>query len=356
MPVDQPIAIFEDGSPEHRRDVDALEGLGVSIPECWRPRAPGTQIPAFRKVWVRQVISGSPLGFSLSMSRSRRVPWARIARLEQVGDPYFAAHAARFAKLLKNAVRNVGAVMRVEVRVLHRESSVRQALITAMHSEGGVLSRTPSYYRHTHLLDVTCSAAEMFGRLPSVARRRIRQPINRGLLLRENAVRNDDVGRLLELMHSAFSRTSGGFDRARSERDILASIREPAHRPLFTLEDAERSDSNRIVSFALGADNGDHVTYTHGASERSAGLGGLPLGYAPIWAMAEWGIRRGVRWIDLGGISLAEGENVALSGITSFKRQFGGVDAQVADEVTLVMRPSSVSVERLIGRWTSSRR
>lgn len=349
--MDPRIELCEDGSAEHRRALQQLEASGVSVPASWRPCEGEGSTNRERRLWLSFAGYFIPLGVLLLVSRSRRVPWARIARVEHLGNPYYAQHAAKVAQLLRRGTLAVGRVMRLEVRLLHRERSVRDSLSKALQHEGASTVTAPRMYRHTHIIEVTASAAQMFAQLPSVARRRIRQPTNHGLLTRTNAASLADIPRLLSLLDSAFSRTGGHPQMSAWENDLSRAVCNPEFHPLVTLEHADRPRPERIVSFALGAHNGDHITYQHGASERGGGLGGLPLGYAPIWALAEYGISRGVRYIDLGGISASSDPSHPLHGITAFKRNFGGQDAEIADELSLTLNATNVRLEKHVGKW-----
>jgi lipid II:glycine glycyltransferase (peptidoglycan interpeptide bridge formation enzyme) len=154
---------------------------------------------------------------------------------------------------------------------------------------------------------------------------------------------------MLELMEKAFSRTNGRPRLAPAQQDLLAAIDGPEFRPLITLERPDRTGLERIVAFALGAFNGDHVTYVHGAAERGGGLGRLPLAYAPVWELMRWAADRGATWFDLGGIPPTDDPNHPLAGIASFKRRFGGQDIEVASELHLTLSPLDTRIERAVG-------
>ncbi len=343
------VALSDDGSTEHRRSLQELRDAGVSVPASWHPEVGDASAFGERRIWLSEAHPAAPLGLMVSISSSRRVPWARIAHIEHLGDPYLAKHASRIGQLIRVGAQQIGRVMRLEVRLLHREASIRESLAAGLADQGAHGVRHPAMYRSTRVLEVLGTSAQMFAKLPGVARRNICQPLNHGLLIKTNAVRERDVPRLLALMEATFARTGGHEHRDRWARDLLRAVRNPDHRPLATLERAEGSGGNAIVAFALGAHNGDHITYHHGAVDRSAGLGSLPLGYAPIWALVEWGVSRGVRWIDLGGITTSTDPSHPLQGITAFKRNFGGQDAIVADEMRLTLSPANVQLEKTLG-------
>ncbi len=346
--------ICDVGSHGHQEGLQQLEALGAALPASWHWRhvvsSAGERLNE-RAFWVSVPHPTAPLGVLISVARSRRVPWANIAHVEQLGDAYFAEHAARVARMLLLGVQSLGRVMRLNIRLLHLNEQVRGSLGTAFADEGGERVSSPSMYTQTHVLDVQDTAAQMFTRLPARTKRRIREPGKHGLVVRTNAVVLQDIPRLIALMDASFARTGGQLGQKQRVHDLSRAVHNPQHYPLVTLEHAERTDNERIVAFALGAYNGDHVTYCHGASARGEGLsGGLSLSDAPVWALVEWGVNRGVSWVDLGGISPVDSPDDPLAGISAFKRNFGGRDAHVADEWRLTLNRFNVRLETYIGK------
>lgn len=344
------IRLVADGAAEHRQALEALHALGCAIPECWRPRGDLGTRHGDKRYWVTSRDLSDPLGFGLRVSRSRRVPWARIVRVEHLGDPLLAERADETARLVKEAVESLGQVMRLEIRLFHREPAIRDTLAHALEREGVSLARRGLLYRLTNVVDLRSPAEELLAALPAAARKGIREPLNKGLVL-GSAITGADVPRLLRLMQAAFSRTDGRLQSEVAEQDLQLAIADPAFRPIATLERPDRSGPDRIAAFALGTHNGDHVTYSHGAAERDGGLGRLPLGYAPVWALMQWGVEHGARWFDLGGIAPTDDPNHPLAGITEFKRRFGGADLEVASEMQLVLSDVNARIEKLVGQW-----
>ncbi len=342
------IRFHEDGTPGHLRALDALERAGCPVPEGWRARGPSPTPLDERRWWVSNDQHPSTLGFLLRVSQSRRVPWAQIARVDQLGGPCVDAFAPEIARLIHDAVTKVGRVMRAEVRVFHREAAARATHARALEAVGFQLASRYTLYRFTHALNIAGDSAAMLKALPSGTRQRIREPQRKGLVLRTTAsVR--DVPRLLALMDGAFSRTDGRLQRELAQRDLTLAVEAPTYRPLVTLEHAGGSGPERIVAFALGAHNGDHVTYMHGAAERGGGLGTVSLGYAPVWELVRWASEHGATWFDLGGVTTSEDPKHPMAGIAHFKRRFGGTDIEVATELQLTIRPMETRLERLVG-------
>ncbi len=343
------IRLFDAGSVEHERALQQLESVGCAVPECWRPTRSAITSDGDRRWWVSDGDAERPLGFMMRASHSRRVPWARIARVEYLGDPHFAARANEVAALIRQAVAEIGRVMRVEVRVFNRDPAIRSALTSALAAHGFTVAPKHALYRLTRAVSIAGSAEDVFERLPTNVRRRIRDALGAGLVIRYGATPSD-VPRLLDLMQAAFARTRGRLQREKARQDLLIAIAAPAHRPLVTLERPNVSGPARIAAFALGAANGDHVTYIHGATERGGDLARLSLAYAPVWELMRWATEHGANWFDLGGIPPTTDPSHPLAGIAAFKRRFGGEDIEVATEMHCVINPGNTRLERLVGR------
>jgi hypothetical protein len=347
LPSDPPIELHAFGSAVHRSDLDHLAGLGVSIPERWRPRV--TPPPSGeRRYWVADTTPDGRVGLALSVSRTRKVPWASLARLEQLGDRYFAERADRVMALLTLAMQRIGGIMRLEVRLLDRADAVRSALSAALLGVGARSAPSHRVYRLTHLLDIEGTPSDRLARLSPGVRAHITRPSKLGLVVRTNGVTPKDVPFLASLMASTFRRTGGSLHTDEVQRDLQDAIAAPEYRPIFTLEHAHRDDSERIVAFAMGCDDGDHVTYRHGASVRSEALRSMTGSFPVVWAMVEWAAARGHRWVDLGGITPVDDHDHPLAGISAFKRRFAGQDALVAEEYELVVNARDAWLERRI--------
>jgi hypothetical protein len=246
-------------------------------------------------------------------------------------------------------VRKSGRVLRLDVRIVHRDPAVREALVAACLLAG---AREPSPYRQyrlTRVLELDDAEESLFARLPATTRRAVRRPEKAGLCAGEG-ISADDVPHLLGMLERAFERNAGKAPRGEAERDLRLAITVPSHRRVATLERTDRSGPERIVAFALGVDNGDHVVFSHGASARGEAFANLPLAYAPIWSLVQWAAQRGAHWFDLGGVTQSPDPSHPQAGIAEFKRRFGGTEMEVAREMRFALDPTGLAVERLVGR------
>jgi len=342
------VRVSADGSAEHRRAIGQMQAAGFPVPECWRPQDGVPASGANERLWVSRD-DAPTIGMMLIVSPSRRVPWSRIARVEQLGGEALASHASATASLLVEAVRTIGRVMRVHVRVFDRHERVRDALASALRAARFAPVSDAFQYTHTHVIDLSDPEDRLMGRMTPAARRAVREPLKKGLQLRTDATAAD-IPRMLELMSAAFDRTGSLLGEDIARHDLSLAIQWPDRRPLVTLERADVAGPMRIVAFAMGLHDGDHVTYHHGATERGGDLARLTLSYAPLWELIRWAKGRGVSWFDLGGVTASEEVSHPLSGITAFKRRFGGTDTEVATELQWIVRPFDCAIEERVGR------
>lgn len=284
----------------------------------------------------------------ISVASSRRVPWARIITVDHLGGVSDSASATTIASTLVAAIRRTKRVMRARVRVIEKQDVRRQLIVDALRAQGFLESRETRGYTHTHILGLNQPDDVLFRNVSASARRAIQEPLKRGLAL-STCAGIGDVQRLLNLMEAAFARTGAALDQALAQRDLELAIELRDRRPLVTLERGDVRGPDRIVAFAMGLHNGDHVTYHHGAAERGGELASLSLSYAPLWELVRWARARDVAWFDFGGITVSDDPRHPQAGIAKFKRRFGGSDARVATEMEWIVRGADVAIERTIG-------
>jgi lipid II:glycine glycyltransferase (peptidoglycan interpeptide bridge formation enzyme) len=102
-------------------------------------------------------------------------------------------------------------------------------------------------------------------------------------------------------------------------------------------------DPDRLVAFALGLRQGDHVEYRSAASTRDVRG---PVGYGLVWHLMEWGREVGASWFDFGGLPNPSATPPELAGIVRFKESFGGEPLLFREEFVLETRPVLSSLRR----------
>ncbi len=304
------------------------------------------------RYWIGAPHSDAIMGLSVRTSGSRRVPWATLVRADIHISYLHAQRANEFASFLIAGMQALPRVMRADLRLVSKNRNARDEMITALAGVANVSYPKAMMYTHTHVITLGSRDDDTFATFPATLRRAVRRPLSAGLVLSTDVL-PADLPRLLDLMKSSFTRTGSALQRDLAASDLKFAIADQSHRLLVTLQLPTVTGPERIVAFALGVDNGDHVTYLHGAASREPELGTLPLNYAPMWRLMQWGISRGASWFDLGGITVNADPASPLAGIAEFKRRFGGEDMEVASEVRVEVGTTNARLEKLVSRLIS---
>jgi lipid II:glycine glycyltransferase (peptidoglycan interpeptide bridge formation enzyme) len=202
-------------------------------------------------------------------------------------------------------------------------------------------------YSQTLAMDLVPSEEELFAKLHSTARRHIRAPGKKGLVLRP--VTDPALGdRLESIFNETFRRTGTVPEQRPWEAIIKLSAAEPTRSRVVGIFDDAVPTPDGLIAFAWGCAQGRYATYEAGASVRRPDLGNTPLSYAPLWDLITWARRdTGSTQFDLGGIT-SGGPNDPRHGISEFKRYFSDNIVQVAEEWTMEPAPLRASLARAI--------
>lgn len=265
----------------------------------------------------------------LQESRSRRPPWRRILRLVRFGRGCSAEDLERSVVALRG-LADAGGILRVHVEGWSEDPETLEALARACAGAGFTETGRPRSYRHTLWIDLRPEEDEILAGFHATGRRHIRAPAKKGFEVRP-ITEPAHADRLGQLHASAFARTGGSAP----EVDWALAIRAGAEHPerirlvgLFEVDDRR----GEPLGFAMAFNHGDVAEYAFAGSARPSGSN-VPILYAPTWSLMRWARARGARWWDFGGVpSPGADEDDPRSGITDFKRYFGGEVVRVGGE------------------------
>jgi lipid II:glycine glycyltransferase (peptidoglycan interpeptide bridge formation enzyme) len=113
---------------------------------------------------------------------------------------------------------------------------------------------------------------------------------------------------------------------------------------LFSGEDAS---PEKMEAFLWVCNHGDHVEYRAAGSARQTDSR-IPYGYLLAWEMIRWAKAEGAEWFDMGGVTLAEGDEPELEGISRFKRYFSRDVVEVGAEWVLEPLPMRARIATLV--------
>jgi hypothetical protein len=274
-------------------------------------------------------------GLAVEKVMTRALPGHAILRVRKFGagmpDDVCRVALDALAILARKGPR----ILRLQVNVFSRG---RTEAIGKILGELGFLEvRPPSTYSHTLVIDLKPSEDEIFASFSTNARRRIRETMKMSL---KAQVITDPIyaERLTALQQEAFQRT-GGDNASEDWTDILKiSEKHPDCSRVAGLFEGDEFSPEKMDAFLWGCNHGDHWQYRAAGSARSGEVR-IPYGYQLTWDMIRFAKAAGAEWFDMGGITLSEGNDSALEGISRFKRYFGREVAEVGAEWILEPAP-----------------
>jgi len=144
--------------------------------------------------------------------------------------------------------------------------------------------------------------------------------------------------RLSALQHEAFQRT-GGDNASEDWTGILKmSEKYPDCSRVAGLFEGDDLSPEKMDAFLWVCSQGDNWQYRAAGSVRKGEVR-IPYGYQLTWDMIRFAKAAGAEWFDMGGVTLSEGADAALEGISRFKRYFGREVAEVGAEWVLEPAP-----------------
>jgi lipid II:glycine glycyltransferase (peptidoglycan interpeptide bridge formation enzyme) len=107
-----------------------------------------------------------------------------------------------------------------------------------------------------------------------------------------------------------------------------------------------------MEAFLWVCNHGDHVEYRAAGSTRRTDVR-IPYGYLLAWEMIQWAKAEGAEWFDMGGVTLAGGDEPELEGISRFKRYFSRNVVEVGAEWVFEPFPLRARVATLVSSGAS---
>ncbi len=302
-----------------------------------------------RALWCRVIgpRAQTVTGAVLSLARSRKLPLVHLGRVH-FATPLLLALGAPGLRAWLDVLRQLpGGPSVLSVHVYAVEPTQR-AQAERLLTDAGFAPEAESRTFHDSLLvPVHGTSAQRLERLSYAARRGIRQVSERGYRV---APVTDSAAapRLSWLTTQAHVRT-GGRSRALDSVQIIESARQlPSHAVVFGVYHPERPVATSLVGFAHAYRAGQSVVYASAGTERAADIGSTPLSYGVVAQLLEWTAAVGCELFDFGGITPLDAPDHPLAGISEFKRKFRGVEARVASDFTLPLRPAGAALLRML--------
>lgn len=300
---------------------------------------------------VRDADGQACAGIAIEEARTRAMPGHAILRVGRFGG-------SLPGEVCRAALEAVTIFARKRPRVLWLQLNIfsldgREAIAETLAKLGFREVRPPSSYRHTLVIDLKPSEDEIFASLGKSARKRIRETMK--LSLRSVVITDFAYAeKLKELQHEAVRRT-GGHNPSEDWRGILKmSLEYPNLSRVLGLFQGEEMTPENMVAFGWVCNHGDHGEYRAAGSKRTEIR--IPFGYLLVWDMIRWAKETGAEWFDMGGVTLAEGDDTALEGISEFKRFFTREVVEVGAEWVLELAPVRARIANVVSNGTQRMR
>lgn len=350
------ISTFFDDMERERAAQEALLAAGGAVPleDHWR--------------WIREV-EREPVGclvYSHGAGPDVRavVPVRRLAtrslpghyrlRVKYLGHGIDASDGEAVLDGLRDLVDRESRHLGVNVEIFTPDSALREGLEERARAQGYQRVRPQRRYRWTARIDLDRPEDELFQNCSRSCRRAIREPGKKGFRVAE-LTDPRWVPRMEALWRATFERTGA----EPPDRDWFRRVRFAAEHPelyrIVAAWDASYPTDESLVAFACGMNNGDHATYSDGASTRDIDSR-IALSYAPVWDLIIWAKDQGCDWFDMGGVAGETREEVddPTQGIYDFKRRFTDDLVEVGSEWSY--QPASLRswLSERLRRWGTS--
>ena len=321
-----------------KRDEAERELLEVGVPLPLSHRAVWAANVSHWEPWfllLRGADGRALAGVGIEKVAMRAMPGYTLLRVRRFGSglPVEVCQAALEA--LASLARKEPRVLRLQVNLFTRENlaELGKAAEALKYCE----VRPPSSYSHTLVVDLKPTEDEIFAVFSTNARRRVKETLKHSL---KSLVLTDPIyaGRLAELQQQAFQRTGGDIASADWSGILKLSAEHPELSRIGGLFEGEDVSPEKMDAFLWICNHGDHWDYCAAGSSRRPDVK-IPFGYQLAWDMIRFAKSAGATWFDMGGVTLSEGEDSGLEGISRFKRYFSREVAEVGAEWILEPSP-----------------
>jgi hypothetical protein len=290
--------------------------------------------------WCRVLDDAGRLvtGAVIAIDRSRKLPWIQLARIPQATALLEACMPAQFGRFAEALCASAPRVARLTVQAYSADQASLTAQGAVLRAAGFEEEPSPRQYEHTLLLPLEGNRETLHARLSASARRNIRQVAESGFAVRPitDAAYAPRLAWLLQAAHHRTGGRAGGDELAAM---IRAAVDDPHTSVLLGVFHPTRHGTDALIGFAQGTLAPAAATYAVAGTERASDIGRMPISYALLWELIDWGRERSAPWFDFGGVTPEADTQHPLAGISSFKRKFGGRDSAVAAEFSLVTNP-----------------
>lgn len=274
-------------------------------------------------------------GVGMERIRSRALPGHVLLRVRHFGGNLAPEVCRAALEALTRLARKDGRVLRLHVDVFAREG--KEAIEAVLSELGYRQVIPPGSYKHTVVIDLQPSEEEIFSTFRRTGRDKIRESTKKSLRT-ETITGLCFAGPINELQQQAVQRSGGQIAAVDWVGVIGMSARHPELSHVVGLFAGEESTPESLCAFGWACNNGEDGEFRAAGAARRPDIK-APLGYLPAWDEIRWAKSAGAKWFDMGGVTLTEGDEADLKGISDFKRHFSQNVVEVGAEWLLTPRP-----------------
>jgi hypothetical protein len=323
-------------------------GASTRVDDGWRSveadtLLEGTLLPlSHRAAWAQTQPKGSALLIDVSgtagrritslvaqRDRSRILPGHAFLRVQRFGYGWPMHTWAAALQRLTEIAKADSTVLRLNIEIFLRADKEKMHELLR---SNGFTPVPPRSYRHTLTLPVDQPDEILLSTRKSL-RKRLREVEKAGAVVRVLSEPQFATA-LTALQQKAMERSGGAFRIP----DWPAILKFSGEQPrmsrvvgLFPSADAVAPDT--MLGFAWGCMHGDHAEYrAAGSAELGPEHRGLSISHPLLWDLIRWTRENGGTWFDMGGVTLSEGGDDPLAGISAAKRVFSETVEEVGEE------------------------
>jgi hypothetical protein len=281
---------------------------------------------------------GTVAGAVLTIDHSRKLPWARLARIRHAVPLLSALGPEGLAELVSALRSEDSQLLRLSVHAYASSEAVVEEAEAILRAAGFQPESRERDFQRTLLVSLEGDEAALLARLAYSARRGIRNAEKGNWQVRpitDQAL----APRLQHLHEAAHERTGGNPHPLDLAAAVAIAVADPTSSVVFGVYHPERSGDAALVGFVHGVVTADTVIYSTAGTERAPDIGSAPLGYGLVGALMRWGQELGVPWFDFGGITPEDQPDHPLARISEFKRKFRGEERRIASDWFVDLAP-----------------
>jgi lipid II:glycine glycyltransferase (peptidoglycan interpeptide bridge formation enzyme) len=200
------------------------------------------------------------------------------------------------------------------------------------------LAHTTHFPQTTLILDLKRNEEELLAQMKPKGRYNIRVAEKHGVIVRESHAASD-AKIFYELLRKTTERDGFAAHPAAYYEKFLTALGENAH--CFIAEYKGKAIAASLCTFA-----GDTVTYYYGSSNHE--FRSVMAPYALQWKAIQTAKAWGYHYYDFLGIAPENSANHAWSGVTDFKKKFGGEVIDYPTSSELVLRKTAFNLIRFL--------